>query len=425
MNQYPYQRMEFLYRGHPQAANGIIGHHFPRPPFPPAQLRPNFSASAPASSPAAAKASNQGSAEAAVSEALLTLSSAGSPPKSNQSSTSAPGVPSNGPAPFASPPLPPHSRRPSLTFSAPAQPVRRVSLCSPAGFAPHPPLPHPRWPGKFMAPPMMTPQRDIPVAYQQKHHHARPVVLEDAAPPAKKARTVSPAPATTAVAASDNSEAGKKEDIEIVSCICPVCNNLIKGLGENKVDWSQPVQGRQRAKTISSIKKHVKDHHEQEPIWNVIVNSLDVAPTKDAAANRVVNAQAFVTQALKKAALDQIPNHTNELRSLHWTEKIMDQRVGIAKGFIQFGGQEYLRNKECHDETGNKINPKGLRNLAYTLLQSMYDDLMQAWRKNQATIEASMATEPLGLLRNRFQLLFSNPDKWSDSWYMDPSKYSS
>ena len=222
-----------------------------------------------------------------------------------------------------------------------------------------------------------------------------------------------------------------------VSCICPVCNRQIKGLGDHKVDWSQPVQGRQRAKTITGIKKHVNDFHPLQPIWNVIVNSLDVTPTATSSSNssvasnnssspqqnRVVTAQAFVTQALKKAALDQIPTTEEELRSARWTEKMIDQRVGIAKGFIQFGGQEYLRNKECQDEIGQKINPKSLRNLAYSLLQGMYDDLMEAWTKNESTIEAAMATEPLGLLRNRFQLLFAAPDKWNESWYMDPSKY--
>ena len=231
-----------------------------------------------------------------------------------------------------------------------------------------------------------------------------------------------------------------------VSCVCPVCNRHIKGLGDHKVDWSQPVQGRQRAKTISSIKKHVKDFHENEPIWNVIVNSVDVVPTAPSSGskkrssnssvcsvdgtadsqinNRIVTAPLFVTQALKKAALDQIPNSKDELRSSRWTEKMMDQRVGIAKGFIQFGGQEFLRNKECQDEMGQKINPKSLRNLAYSMLQTMYTDLMSAWQHHAAAIEEAMATAPLGLLRNRFQLLFAAPDKWSESWYMDPSKYS-
>ena len=90
---------------------------------------------------------------------------------------------------------------------------------------------------------------------------------------------------------------------------------------------------------------------------------------------------------------------------------------------LQFGGQEYLRNKDCHDEAGRKINPKSLRNLAYSLLQSMYDDLMARFTQNEPALQAAMATAPLGLLRNRFQLLFAAPDKWSESWYMDPSKY--
>lgn len=156
----------------------------------------------------------------------------------------------------------------------------------------------------------------------------------------------------------------------------------------------------------------------------MIVNSLDVTPARSNDTQRVVTAQAFVTQALKKAALDQIPNHPKHLRSFRWTEKMMDQRVGIAKGFIQFGGQEYLRNKECHDEAGQKINPKSLRNLAYSLLQTMYNDLMAKLVQNRHALQASMATAPLGLLRNRFQLLFAAPDKWAESWYMDPIKYS-
>jgi hypothetical protein len=319
-----------------------------------------------------------------------------------------------------------HQQRSSVPMMAPSPAARRVSLCSPAGSGSS-------WPASYVPQghPMMmttsTPQRnnDVPVMY-----HGRPVIPEEAVPPFKKARTVSPGPAAPVVESGSTATATTELDTEAaaseVNCICPVCNRTIKGLGDNKVDWSQPVQGRQRAKTITSIKKHVKDHHEHEPIWNVIVNSLDTIPTKDsvAAVNRVVTAEAFVTQALKKAALDQIPNQAQHLRSFRWTEKMMDQRVGIAKGFIQFGGQEYLRNKECQDETGTKINPKSLRNLAYTLLQSMYDDLLLAWNDNQTTIESSMATVPLGLLRNRFQLLFASPEKWAESWYMDPSKYS-
>ena len=288
-------------------------------------------------------------------------------------------------------------------------------------------------------------------------YHPHPMMYAEDAQAAKKARTVSPLPANNninaaqAAAAAPAMAAGRSvspaqqqqnvaaSDYNCVSCICPICNRQIKGLGEHKVDWSQPVQGRQRAKTITSIKKHVKDFHEHEPIWNVIVNSLDIGtPTPGAMAwkynpddakqqqqqqSRVVTAHAFVTQALKKAALDQIPNTQEQLRSFRWTEKMLDQRVGIAKGFIQFGGQEYLRNKECQDENGAKVNPKSLRNLAYCLLQSMYDELLQAWNRNQASIEHAMGIAPLGLLRNRFQLLFASPDKWQDSWYMDPSKY--
>jgi len=267
----------------------------------------------------------------------------------------------------------------------------------------------------------------------------RPVLVDDdGAPIAKKARTVSPTPSQTPggrVSPTASSEQpvqsrGAETVTNSVSCVCPVCNRQIKGLEGHKVDWSQPVQGRQRAKTITSIKKHVQDFHENEPIWNVIVNSLDIpsssikgcAPVQQP--SRFVTARAFVTQALKKAALDQIPNTKEELTSLRWTEKILDQRVGIAKGFIQFGGQEYLRNKECQDEDGNKINPKSLRNLAYSLLQSMYDELLEAWNQNQSSIESAMRTVSLGLLRNRFQLLFAAPDKWTDSFYFDPSKYS-
>lgn len=286
-------------------------------------------------------------------------------------------------------------------------------------------------------------------------YHPHPMMYaEDAqARAAKKARTVSPLPADNTAAVATSMVVGRavspntqlqnapSDDYNCVSCICPICNRQIKGLGDHKVDWSQPVQGRQRAKTITSIKKHVKDFHEQEPIWNVIVNSLDIGTaatpssssamawkyhpdnTKQQQQSRVVTAHAFVTQALKKAALDQIPNTQEQLRSFRWTEKMLDQRVGIAKGFIQFGGQEYLRNKECQDENGVKVNPKSLRNLAYILLQSMYDKLLQAWNRNQAAIEHAMGVAPLGLLRNRFQLLFASPDKWQDSWYMDPSKY--
>ena len=277
----------------------------------------------------------------------------------------------------------------------------------------------------------------IDVSTSTAVYHPKPVFADE--PTAKKARTVSLPPAQTAGRVSPNAPA---ELLQVssnlhghhldnpVSCICPICNRQIKGLGEHKVDWSQPVQGRQRAKTITSIKKHVKDFHENEPIWNVIVNSLDIAPAtgKSSASqqqqSRVVTAHAFVTQALKKAALDQIPNTEEQLRSFRWTEKMLDQRVGIAKGFIQFGGQEYLRNKECQDEHGAKVNPKSLRNLAYCLLQSMYDELLQAWNRNQSSIEDAMGKAPLGLLRNRFQLLFAAPDKWNESWYMDPSKYS-
>ena len=272
---------------------------------------------------------------------------------------------------------------------------------------------------------------------------------EEATEPAtKKARTVSPAPLYDNTALSQKPQGPYSQLMSTnhqdtggvdASCFCPVCNRKIKGLGEHALDWSQVVQGRQRAKTITSIKKHTKEYHEHEPIWNVIVNSLDgSSPTSggkasssgnssvDGNANgnsRVVTAPVFVAQALKKAALEQIPNTADKLRSFRVTEKMIDQRVGIAKGFIQFGGMEFLRNKECQDETGHKINPKSLRNLAYSLLQSMYDELMQAWNRNRATLETAMAKASLGLLRNRFQLLFAAPDKWSESWYIAPSKY--
>lgn len=290
-------------------------------------------------------------------------------------------------------------------------------------------------------------------------YHSKPVLAPEDSSSAKKARTVSPPPAPAPTTAGrvnpaqqqqqlmqqvhvmtnnvhHQQQQQRQEGAGSVSCICPVCDRHIKGLGDHKVDWSQPVQGRQRAKTITSIKKHVKDFHENEPIWNVIVNSLDISPAggKSSSASsssstqqqqsRIVTAHAFVTQALKKAALDQIPNTPAQLRSFRWTEKMLDQRVGIAKGFIQFGGQEYLHNKECQDEDGVKVNPKSLRNLAYCLLQTMYDELLQAWNRNQMLIEDAMGKAPLGLLRNRFQLLFAAPDKWNESWYMDPSKYS-
>jgi hypothetical protein len=387
-----------------------------------------FSANPPPAS-APASTSNRCSAEAAVTEALLTLSARPAKATATATASSAtPSIPQQQPAMmqqalanFTSP-----------TTSSFAQKMQLVNTLTRSEML------------------LETPTMKQEQAAPPKPHLARRVSLTGEEPAAKKVRTVSPPtvtppPSNQATRVSSNdvcAPANGGEDSATTveapaSSICPICDRQIKGLGEHKVDWSQPVQGRQRAKTITSIKKHVKDYHENEPIWNVIVNSLEAAPsgsksnsdcssvTSGSANSRVVTAQAFVTQALKKAALDQIPNGPKELRSLSWTQRMLDQRIGIAKGFIMFGGQEYLRNKECQDDQGNKINPKSLRNLAYSLLQSMYDGLMEAWTKHQSMIESGMATASLGLLRNRFQLLFAAPDKWSESWYMDPSKYSS
>lgn len=390
---------------------------------------------------------NHLTAEAAVTEALLTLSSC--PAKQQQKTQQHQHQYQH-----------PQRHQQSFSSGAAASPrqgtapmVDSRNFTSPVSGVPQ----RPQLPTTFStATAFETPRQTIPseksnpatANMAKRCYLVRPSTLAEEPAP-KKARTVSPPPSLDGIAPQgydyntialcDKDDASNTESC--ASCICPICNLEIKGLGEHKVDWSQPVQGRQRAKTITSIKKHVKDHHENEPIWNVIVNSLDMvsgsattgsqsnsSTVGDAAngsnsTNRVVTAQAFVTQALKKAALDQIPNSNDKLRSLRWTEKMIDQRVGIAKGFIQFGGQEYLRNKECHDDAGHKINPKSLRNLAYCLLQSMYDDLMTHWNKNQTLIESAMGSAPLGLLRNRFQLLFAAPDKWNESWYMDPKKF--
>lgn len=378
--------------------------------------------SVPPTNTANANRNSTTSAETAVSEALLTLSSVASgktnatatapayqSPPASASAVVARAHPTSRPMP---PLVPAQQRRPSHHQ---AGPPRRVSLCSPAaaGFPP-------QWPQPFV-PQQAVPANNMAGTYETPKRAPSPALyLVDGVPPTKKARTVSPINAPANHPRPSTIPHGEAS----VSCVCPICNLTIKGLGDHKVDWSQPIQGRQRAKTITAIKKHVKDKHEQEPIWNVIVNSLDVTPARSSDTQRVVTAQAFVQQALKKAALDQLNNLNHvHLRSLRWTEKMMDMRVGIASGFIMYGGHEFLRGKKCTDENGEQVNPKSLRNLAYSLLQSMYSDLMAGLAHHQRYLQDAMAHAPLGLLRNRFQLLFAAPDKWSESWYMHPAKY--
>ena len=199
--------------------------------------------------------------------------------------------------------------------------------------------------------------------------------------------------------------------------VCPECCVRVEDLTEFPVDWTRPLHYPEDADTIEIINDHAARHHVDVPLWNTleatICKQLASAPPKS-----IITPKAYVRLALRHAmccsyGIDESLLDMNKLRDL------FVRRFGIARGFIEWSSDYFIRGRTLTNNLGEKVSSTELRKAALLLLAFLEKEVIeQAFDKKLHLTEKLSRTLPLQTWRNRVQLVFLDPNGMDNAWFM-------
>ncbi|CAB9500005.1 expressed unknown protein [Seminavis robusta] len=212
---------------------------------------------------------------------------------------------------------------------------------------------------------------------------------------------------------------------------CPVCHEHIKELDKTPVDWSRPLQYPTHAATIDAIKAHTDQHHKAVPVWNVLEATLGLRlPTSAATGsngqpsnNKVLTPTSYVKLALRHAVCCSY-YVDDSLKDMQRLRDVFVRRLGIARGFIQWSSDYFLRDHTCKNCSGNTVSSAELRRSSLLLLAYLEEHILEYAFETKFEVTRGLSRDmPMVQWRNTVQNVLLHPNGIESSWFIKPSAY--